>query len=360
MQPTNKPNGPFAANSQSILPKTIVGHEKKMPVKSNHNHINGNHELNYSTLKCQTNAKNQSTYTKALANNMKSNVPHTKLVNGSGSTCVRLTNKLNCCKSCVIRDTDEMNGRRTSVGVVSMPKLKCDIKSTMNAFDSTSTESEKLSMDAKRSAINTTATKRRNSIDAYKIIRKPIFRRSFDDDLSYNSRRQSFDDTCFKAANKSYQMNGNGHGHGHGNGNGNGNGDYQCKVMADDKNRKLFKQMSLEEYGDATDRLHKLEMKMRKHKINMLRYVNGKAHGGNLPAAMDSRKTLDYHMGNGTRLKVDPFGRMRTDCVYPKISVENVMHEKRGPSRRASTNGSYGIITASDLHKLRASAERIT
>lgn len=346
MQPTNKPNGQLAANSQSILPKTIVGNEKKMPVKPNHNHNNGNHELNYSTLKCQNNAKNQSTYTKAMANNMKSNVPHSKLLNGSGSTYVRVTNKLNCCKNCVIRDTDDINGRRTSVGVVSMPKLKCHIKSTMNGIDSTSTESEKMSMDAKRSAIISTATKRRNSIDAYKIIQKPTFRRSFDDDLSYNSRRQSFDDNCFKPPNKSYQMN--------------GNGDYHGKTMADDKNRKLFKQMSLDEYGDATDRLHKLEMKMRKHKINMLRYVNGKAHGGNLPGAMNSQKTLDYHMGNGARLKVDPFGRMRTDCVYPKIRVENVLHEKSGQSRRATTNGSYGIITASELHKLRASAERIT
>lgn len=352
-QHTKRQNGLYPVNSQSILSKTVAGSDKKVSAKAiaivnhnhNHNHTNANNELNYSTLKCQNNAKNQSAYAKSLSNGLKSTVPLAKPPNP------RPPNKFNCCRNCVIRDPDDANGRRPSAGVVSMPKLKCDPRPPLShAMDPTSTDSDKVSMDTKRSASILAASLRRNSIDAFRLLRKPAFRQSLDDDYSLaNVRRQSFDDIAFKAHAKSYGAH-----------NGTTNGDYAMPANGTGNGRKLIKHMSLDEYGDATTRLRKLEMKMRKHKVNVLRYVNGKeATNGH---SMDARKLLDYQVGTGTApMKGDPFARVRSDCVYPKIGVENVLHVKgQSQQRRATTNGSYGIITASELHKLRTSAERIS
>lgn len=392
MQYAKKPNGQLAVNSQSILPRTLPNtYEQKVRAHNNNNnyitsHPNGNTELNYSTVKCQNNAKNQSAYAKALANTIKTTMSHpTKPPPPSSyaAPCVRIT-KFNSCKHCMVRDTDEMNARRTSAaGVVPMPKLKCDMMRSTTAataaaalMDSTSTttDSDKMPMDAKRqsAAIISAATMRRSSIDTYNIYRKSAFRQSLDDEYSYaNARRQSLDDNVFKAPQttvaKSYQSH-NG---------GGSNIDYHVTRAANgigdsDINRKLIKQRSLDEYGDATARLRKLEMKMRKHtKINVLQYVNGNGkqlNGGSVTSGnqrgktTDTRNMLNYQLVNGgaQKMKVDSFGRVRSDCVYPKISVENAVHGKGPQTRRMTTNGSYGIITASELHKLRTSAERIT
>lgn len=353
-QPTERPNGLYAANSQSILPKALATSiDKKLSTKTsasvhhNHHHANGNNDLNYSTAKCQNNAKNQSAYAKGLTNGSRATASQAKPPN------TRLAGKPNGCRNCVTRDATDANGRRPcGGGVVSMPKLKCDRRPTANVIDSTSTDSDKMPMDAKRSAIISAASLRRNSIDAFRLLRKPVFRQSLDDDYSLaNVRRQSFDDIAFKAPARPYAAH-----------NGTTNGDYGGPANGTN-GRKLVKHMSLEEYGDATARLRKLEMKMRKHKINALRYVNGKEPTNG--HATDSRKLLDYQVGstiNGTaQPKVEPFARVRADCVYPKIGVENVLHGKGGAQhRRATSNGSYGIITASELHKLRTSAERIS
>lgn len=375
--PSSSSNG-----QRTILPKTITATqsvtEKKLPTNAS-----------YSSQKCPNDAKQQhqqhpsyAYHTKPIPNAKPTSIhqqssaavqPPPRQMNGSYS---RLTNKLNCCKGCV-RESDTDSLVKKCSNEVSIPKLKNDTKYSSSQFiDSNANccydfeqqqqqqqqSKYKLPTEAKRPSIPI----RRNSIDA--MLRKSTFKRSLDEDLLHagDFRQSSFDDkttTNVRLLKKltppsqteiqsEFQRN--------------GNGNYLSQSMgkhnvASNDNRRLIKQKSLDDYTDATARLRKLEMKMRKHKIDVLKYAND--HDQSTIYTTDPKKLLAYPPSNNHfRSKLDSFARSKGDCVYPKIGIDTVLQSKAPVFRKNGSNGnsSYGIITSSELYKLRGTPERVT
>lgn len=292
-----------------------------------------------------------------------------KNLNGSYA---RLTNKLNCCRSCV-RDADDAsvtNTKKHSANIISMPKLKNDVKYTAKVADSNAnyrfeTDSKyKLPTDAKRSIIS--ATFRRNSMDGNTVLRKSTFQRSIDEEDLQNSyfRRQSLDDLKVKdgANQKTLKkipspLNSLNDSDFYRNGHSNG----QQMMASLNNNKNLNRQMSVDKYTDATTRLRNLEMKMRKHKIDVLKYVNEHEQHNH---KQNGQKSLAYD--NHFRSKLDSVMATKSEYAYPKISIDNVLNNNnnnRKTIRKSASVGNgngYGIISAADLFKLRATPERVT
>ncbi|XP_055296591.1 mitogen-activated protein kinase 15-like [Sitodiplosis mosellana] len=364
-----------SSNSRTILPKTITTNtsvtDKKVPTNAN-----------YSTQKYPNDAKHHPSYssvfhskpipnTKPTSIQQQSTTVQPRQVNGTGSYA-RLTNKLNCCKSCVREpDTDALVKR--CANDVLIPKLKNDTKyppsqyidSNANCcYESEQEPKYKMPSEARRSTIP--GAYRRPSNDANAMLRKSTFKRSLDEDLLHagDFRQSSFDaksTTNTRLLKKltppqpeyqsEFQRN--------------GNGAYLSQSMgkhivnASNENRRLIKQKSLDDYTDATARLRKLEMKMRKHKIDVLKYAND--HDEPTIYATDPKKLLAYPPSNHFRNKLESFARTKADCVYPKIGIDSVLSSKTPAFRKNGSNGnSYGIITSSDLYKLRGTPERVT
>lgn len=334
----------------------------------------------YSSQKCQNDAKQHPSYSRIIHSKQISNTKPTSIqppppaapshqqqrqINGSYT---RLTNKLNCCKSCV-RDTDDGLAKKYT-SEMSIPKLKSDTKYQSQFIDSNANccyEQEqvkcKLPGDARKS--NILGTLRRNSIDASTVLRNSTFKRSLDDvGHGGDFRQQSFDDCTTKVVSNQKlpkkltppQLD-----HHHSDFHRNGNVNYSVqpagKQTASHDNRRIIKQKSLDDYTDATARLRKLEMKMRKHKVDVLKYANDHDQSN---IYTDQKKLLAYPSSNQFRNKLDPFARTKVDCVYPKIGVDSMLQSKSQSFRKNSTNGSYGIITSSELYKLRGTPERVT
>lgn len=385
-----------SSNGRMILPKTITGTqssaEKKMPPTN----------ATYSSqIKCQNDAKQHSSYSsvfhsKPITNSKPTSInsttttttttmlhhqPPSRQINGSYT---RLTNKLNCCKSCV-RDTDDALLKKCT-NEVSIPKLKNDIKYPSQFIDSNANccyESEqqskyKLTNEARRSTIP--GALRRHSNDTNSMLRKSNFKHSFDENLIHGGggggggggdfRQHSFDDGKTTMTNvrllkkltpsptrieQKHQSDF------HRNGNGNYLSQSINKHLAtSNDNRRLIKQKSLDDYTDATARLRKLEMKMRKHKIDVLKYANNQDQ---TTVYADPKKLLAYPPPNHFRSKLEPFARTKADCVYPKIAYDSVLQSKPTTvyrTKNGTNGGSYGIITSSELYKLRGTPERVT
>lgn len=261
----------------------------------------------------------------------------------------RLTNKLNCCRSCV-RDSDDAQ--------VKNAKLKNDTKYPSHFIDSNHYYEQakcKLPSEVRRSSISDAL--RRNSMDA-NTLRKSMGKHSVDEELlnGVDFRRQSFDDNGrllkkLTPPQLEYQSDL------HRNGNGHGLSQSFGKHVTSNDIQRVVKQKSLDEYNDATARLRKLEMKMRKHKVDVLKYANDHDQSN---IFSEPKKSLAYPPPNHFRTKLDTFARAKADCVYPKIGIDSVVRSKNPPLRKAHSNGSYGIITASELYKLRATPERVT
>lgn len=357
---------------RNILPKTITASQSCSDKKPTTTIITN---VNYSSQKCQNDAKQHPSYSvfhskpiakpTSIQQQQQQSTVQPRQINGSYA---RLTNKLNCCKSC-IREPDDAIGKKCS-NEVSIAKLKNDtkyqsqsqfIESNINYEQEQQQPKYKLPSEARRSTIP--GALRRSSIDPNVILRKSTFKRSLDEDLlnAGDFRRQSFDECPVKATTnqrilKKLTPQSEHQSDFHRNGNGNYLSQPVSKHIID--NRPLIKQKSLDEYSDATARLRKLELKMRKHKIDVLKYANDHDQS---PIYSDPKKLLAYPSANHFRTKLDPFARTRADCVYPKIGIDSMLQSKNASYRRNGSNGgSYGIITSSELYKLRGTAERVT
>lgn len=385
-------------NTRSILPKAVATPTQQQLDRKNPNPTKYTHAMdaNSSTLKCQNDVKQNSSYSSAfqpksvLANGK----PTSALVNQQqqhqqknlNGSYARLTSKLNCCRSC-IRDTDDActitNGKKTIANIVSMPKLKNDVKyNTTNTKPVDSNANYRFDADSKYK-LPTDARFRRNSIDGNintsiqsKNNNNSTFKRSIDeDDLQHGYfRRQSLDDAKIKEPPQQQKpskkipsplhLNDNDY---YRNGlttNNNNNSHHQSLASLLDDNKKLIRQMSMDKYTDATTRLRKLEMKMRKHKIDVLKYVN--EHEQNNPMnsnhlKQNGQKSLTYETDNNQyRTKLDNIIATKPDYAYPKLSIDNVLNTRKTIRKSASMGNGYGIISAADLYKLRATPERVT
>lgn len=350
-----------------IFPKTVTTQpcsDKKIPTNAS-----------YSSQKCQNDAKPHPSYSsifhpKTMLNTKPTSVrqqtAQQRQINGSYG---RLTNKLNCCKSCV-RDVDDAIAKKCA-NDVSIPKLRNDSKYQSQFIDSNANgcckpeaAKGKLPSDARKSTVSDAF--RRNSIDANAVLLKPTFKRSFDEDPIHacDFRRQSFDErTVIKTTTNQrllkkltppqleHQSDF------HRNGNVNGLLQVANKHSISNDKRRPIKQKSLDDYSDATARLRKLEMKMRKHKVDVMKYANNHDPSN---IYTDPKKLLAYPPPNQFRTKLDAFARTSADCVYPKIGIDSVMHSKHSAYRKNGTIANYGIITSSELYKLRGTPERVT
>lgn len=288
---------------------------------------------------------------------------------GGGGSYIRLTNKLNCCKSCVCEPDADLHGKKNT-NDVQIRKIKNETKYPPSQFiDSNANccyESEpkyKIPTEANRS--NISGAYRRASIDSNAILRKSTFKRSLDEDLLHagDFRHSSFDDRSTTNGRLLKKLTPPQQSEHQNDFQRNGNGAYLTQSMgkhianASNENRRLVKQKSLDDYTDATARLRKLEMKMRKHKIDVLKYAND--HDQSTIYATDAKKV--YPPSNHLRNKLEPFARTKGNCVYPKIGIESVLPNKMAACRKNGSNGSsYGIITSTDLYKLRGTPERVT
>lgn len=355
-------------NGRTNIPRTIAATQsisgKKMPGHSTQKFQNDiKHHSSYLSVfhpKPITNPKPASTQQQSPSSSLSvqqhQQQPPPPLparqINGSYT---RLTNKLNCCKS-FVRDSDD----------VSITKLKNDCKCPSQFKDSNgngSYETElqpkyKFLIEERRSTIPGALP--RKSIDANSVLRKSKFKRSLDDDLLNvgDFRHNPFDEKTIQNVRHLKKLTppqldqSDSHNHQR-----NKNGNYLSQsigkhITASNGNRRLIKQKSLDDYTDATARLRKLEMKMRKPKIDVLKST----------IYTDPKKLLAYpSSSNHFRSTLEPFPRAKADCVYPKIGVESVLQIKTQSNRKNGTNGgSYGIITSSELYKLRGTPEHVT
>lgn len=374
------------------MPKTITaqsGTDKKIPTNSS-----------YSSQKCQNDAKQHSSYSRIFHPKLISNTKPTSIQpppppasSSSSSTAMqqqqqkqqlqqqrqyngsytRLTNKLNCCKSCV-RDADDVLVKKCA-SEASIPKLKNATKyqSSSQFIDSNANccyepDDLKCRLLGDAHKTNILRTLRRNSFEANSVLRKSTFKRSLDDDLlnGSNFRHHSFDECTLKATSnqklpKKQTPPQSNHQNDFHHCNGNGHVNYLMQPAGKQStlidNNRLTKQKSLDDYSDATARLRKLEMKMRKHKVDVLKYAN---NHNQTNIYTDQKKLLAYPPTNQIRSKSDPFARPKVDCVYPKIGIDSMLQSKTQSFRKNGTNGSYGIITSSELYKLRGTPERVT
>lgn len=352
----------------------------------------------YSSQKCQNDAKQHQSY---------SNIFHPKLISNTQSTSKqpppppppsssspmamqqqqkqinashgRLTNKLNCCKNC-IRDTDDAFVQKfTNDILLSKPKINGKYQTQCNDSNSNGNfERDQMKYklhperDARRKTTTTIAGSiRRNSMDVNGLLRNSSLMHSFEDDLHARPiRQQSLDDYDIKAgthqrllkkpsppaqSESQHDLHQN------------GNVTYLTQSgakqnIANDFSRRVIKQSSLDDYTDEPARLRKLDMKMRKHKVDVLKYSNDHDKSD---IFSDHKRLLSYPPSNQFRSKLDPFTRgtyPNADCVYPKIGVDSLLRANHSTFRKNSINaGSYGIITSSELYKLRGTpTERIT
>lgn len=381
-----------STNGRTILPKTITAQQPGADRKTVPTNVS------YSSQKCQNDAKQHPSYSNIFHPKLISNIKSTskqlpppppslstsptttamqhqqKQMNGSYG---RLTNKLNCCKSCV-RDADDALVQKCANDILlSKPKIPANYHA--QSIDSNSNSNGcyerdqikcKLPDGHARKTTMISGAIRRNSIDVNGLLRNSSLMHSFDDNLHGRRaiRQQSVDDCDIKensnqrllkklSPSQSEPQNGFHR---------NGNVTYLTQSVAKQNTsngdgRRVIKQNSLDNYTDAPARLRSLDMKMRKHKVDALKYTND--HEKSTIYA-DHRRMLSYPPSNQFRSKLDPFTRStysNADCVYPKIGVDSLLHTKNPTFRKNSTNGgSYGIITSTELYKLRGTPERIT
>lgn len=373
--PTESLRKVSSINGRTYLPRTIAATQS----------ISGKKMPSYSTQKFQNDVKHHSSYLsvfhpKPIANPKPASTQqqsppsslsvqqHQQLpppplpARQINSSYTRLTNKLNCCKS-FVRDSD----------AVSISKLKNDCKCPSQFNDSNgngSFETElqpkyKFLIEARRSTIPGALP--RKSIDANSVLRKSKFKRSLDDDLLNvgDFRHNPFDEKTIQNVRHLKKLTppqldqSDSHNHQRSR-----NGNYLSQsigkhITASNCNRRLIKQKSLDDYTDATARLRKLEVKMRKPKIDILKYANNHDQS---TIYTDPKKLLAYpSTSSHFRSRLEPFARAKADCVYPKIGVESVLQIKTQSNRKNGTNGgSYGIITSTELYKLRGTPEHVT
>lgn len=377
----------ISSNGRTILPKTITAQQQPGPDRKT---LPTN--VSYSSQKCQNDAKQHSSYSNVLNQKLIStskqpslpprppsssptNMQHQqKQMNGSYG---RLTNKLNCCKSCVRDADDALAHKCASEILLSKPKMAAkyqSIDSNANCCYEHDQIKGKLPENHARKTTLISGAIRRNSIDVNGLFRNPTLVHSLDNNDLHGRRamrQQSLDDcdtkanahqTFLKKLSPAQSEPQNGFHR-------NGNVTYLTQSIAKQNatanggdGRRVIKQNSLDNYPDAPARLRSLDMKMRKHKVDVLKYTND--HNEKPPIYSDHKRLLSYPPTNQFRSKLDPFTRatyLNADCVYPKIGVDSLLQNKNSTFRKNSTNGgSYGIITSSELYKLRGTPERIT
>lgn len=356
----------------------------------------------FSSIKCHSDIKSNSQYTntqqpKSVFTDLKTtstNPSNFKSVNGSYT---RITNKLNCCKSCS-QDTDESTNtiNRAKPKALSMPKLKNNCK-YFDSFDHNyfdiDDELRYKGPEKKRSIISATFG-RRASMDANGFLRKASFKRSLaTNQFEMDNRRQSLDESTFKVkaptnaklitklastqetsnTNEPYRYGVSS--------NGRLTSSFADKCEANRapsiENKKLMKQRSLtDDYYESNTRLKSLENKMQRHKIDVLKFINDQKETKNIfEQSQQAKKPIvnsvhsnDARSDKYFRSKLEQFVSTKNELrenstklnySYPKLGIENVLQNNKSRSLKneTTTNGSnYAVISAADLYKLRSSS----
>lgn len=353
---------------------------------------------------------------KQAANNSISNANG----NGNHMSYARLTNKLNCCKGCNgVQENGDINNNNIKHQNIPMPRMKNDKQllgmpmTTSNLMSNNSHSNVAHRLIHRDSMDNLTrndmghrlsALNRRNSVESSTgHIKSTLKKNSMQNSsIEYNTcnsvpdvRRQSFDgiSNCIAPKYSVYangvQMSGdstknashsNGRStiggvdkqipHRHGLNNNNTNDMHSNSI--------LKKQYSTsEEYFEVNGQLKTLDDKMRRHKMNVLEYATERQQVKSrwLLNELASRKASKHtelvgladgpnQMGNFamTNLADNSKSRLKSRSTN-KVEFTYPDYGKTIAARNKSTitsNSNYGIISATDLFKLRSMSEHIS
>lgn len=275
------------------------------------------------------------------------------------------TNNLNCCKSCSQETDADTLGRASlrKVDTVTMPKLQ-----QANGNRSVGDVNYRKPED-KKSAMISSVLPSRDAINATNsIFRKMSLRKPSDIEnrfISSDFRRQSLDESATNCKRMTKQLSSIG------NMRINGPPRMQSYSTMGDKyesNQRLSSMLSNSRNQIINeDHLKSLESKIRKHRIDAIRNVKEYSYGPmqSKPSAMlngvnsDTKylqTKLDQFTSSKKRLK-DHADRMNGS--FQQVGISSVLQNNSRAEQRRSGGHSYGVISASDLYKLRTPTESI-
>lgn len=352
-----------------------------------------------------------------LNNKPSSETIASSMQNGNENSYARLTNKLNCCKGCNGGSENGGDNNNNSIkyqaSTTSMPKMKHD-KQLPNHKASNGVANGQQPIVAHRlihresmdnmprhdMGHRLSALSRRNSIETTVMPAKnATLKKNGMGSIEYSTsnsvpdiRRQSLDgnSNCTAAkylvyANGARLSNGAVKNGSHGNGRlANGGGDKQSaprhsfSYNANDiqSNGTLKKQHSSgEDYFDSNGRLRALEDKIRRHKLNALECAAERQQtkskillhelssrkGGKHTEFIGLADGPNHTMSNFVNLADSTKSLMRTRATH-KLEFTYPDYGKAVAARSKATiaNSSYGVISATDLFKLRSMSEHIS
>lgn len=274
------------------------------------------------------------------------------------------TNNLNCCKGCSQEnDMDAMvRGNLRKVETVTMPKLQQNRPVSDMKYQKP---------EGKKSSMIPASLPSRESMNSSGIFRKMSLRKPSEIDNRFTDsdfRRQSLDDSATNGKRLTKTLSSIEHSH---------IGDQQrmhSYTTATDKfeaNRKMSSMLgnNKKQQVVSDDHLKSLESKIRKHRIDAMRNAKEYSYGPiqPKPSAMLNgvnsnakfiQTKLDQFTSNKKRLKEQAD---RMNGSFQNMGIDSVLRNNaKTQSRSAAIGGhSYGIISASDLYKLRAPTESI-
>lgn len=354
---------PPKTKCRTILPKTAK-------TSTNDKGTKYSDDFSYLSDKCQQNAKychlsySNNYNRKSLNNNVKvvsSTVQHQQRLHSSepNDTFTHFSNESNNCKNC-IQNTNDTGSTKSHKKSISMPKLKNDVKlqqtnhlNSNNRFEMDNSKHKNYTFDTKRFLISPPFECNSTNSSYKRAYETDARRRSLDDCTVNEITNQKHCRKCsprqLKVSNSSIHPNGNAN-------DSNFTTYIVKKTLPKGTNKKLVKQMSLDEYTSTTERLKNLEMKMKAYKFNGLNHINGRSSSGG--SLLEQHLLLAHQPSNRFNLKSDLIARDKLHCIYPNIGVESINQNKT--LRNSTFNGSYGIISAADLHKLRSTTKQFT
>lgn len=281
------------------------------------------------------------------------------------------TNNLNCCRSCSQETDADTLGRANlrKVETVTMPRLQ-----QANGNRSVADVNYKKPESKKPSMIPSALPSRESIKPTNNIFRKMSLQKPSDIEnrfIGSDYRRQSLDDSATNGKQMPKQLSSIGHMRV---GDGQRMQTYSTIIDKYDKNRKLTSMLSKDRKQLINDEhLKSLENKMRKHKIDAMRNVKEFTYSpmqqqlsktSTMPNGADSdskylQSKLDQFASSKRRLREHAD---RMNGSFQKMGIDSVLHNntKAAQSRSAAIGGhNYGIISASDLYKLRTPTESI-
>lgn len=331
------------------------------------------------------------------------------------SSYTRLTDKLNCCKGCngIQENGDSNNNNMKYPTRSTMPKVKNEKQPSSYGvlamapaqYNGTNGFTRRDSIDDIHRTDNgrrLSALDRRNTVDTPGFVNKATVKRCINENASNSIpdiRRQSLDGGhIFPSTSPRYTQSIVGdtrRSHSNGkpsmisnkqlpyrHGTGTIIPNYNTSMKTSDANsnhciRKQHSTNSNDDYFDANSRLKTLEDKIRRHKVDVLEFVTEQQQvkSKNLLNELASRKSskhTDYiglanghggFAGSGSLGNLSDYNKNRNKAkgsAKMEMNYPDYGRAVAAKNKNMTSNANYGVISATDLLKLRSMSERIS